>query len=61
MLRRWFVVGATVVIAGLLIAARPAAAADPATVITDLGNQALSNRLRSSNRRSHGRHGTEGV
>ena len=41
MLRRWFVVGATVVIAGLLIAARPAAAADPAAVITDLGNQAL--------------------
>jgi phospholipid transport system substrate-binding protein len=41
MLRRWFVVGAPVAVAGLLIAARPAAAADPAAVITDLGNQAL--------------------
>jgi phospholipid transport system substrate-binding protein len=40
MVRRWFVIGACVLLA-LVISARPAAAADPATVITDLGNQAL--------------------
>lgn len=41
MMRRWFVAGACILI-GILISARPAAAAaDPAAVITSLGNQAL--------------------
>jgi len=42
MIRRWFlIIGASVLIASM-IEARPAeAAADPATVITNLGNQAL--------------------
>jgi phospholipid transport system substrate-binding protein len=41
MVRRWFVIGACVLLA-LVIATRPAAAAaDPAAVIADLGNQAL--------------------
>ena len=42
MMRRWFLIGACVLIVGILISARPAAAAaDPAAVITSLGNQAL--------------------
>ena len=42
MIRRWFIAGACTLIAGILISARPAAAAaDPAAVITSLGNQAL--------------------
>ncbi len=42
MMRRWFLIGAFVPIVGILISLRPAAAAaDPATVITSLGNQAL--------------------
>jgi len=42
MMRRWFLIGAYVLIVGISISARPAAAAaDPATVITSLGNQAL--------------------
>jgi phospholipid transport system substrate-binding protein len=42
MMRRWFIAGACTLIAGILILARPAAAAaDPAAVITSLGNQAL--------------------
>ena len=42
MMRRWLVIGGAVVIAGIFMTARPAvAAADPAAVITDLGNQAL--------------------
>ena len=42
MMRRWFVGGACILIVGILISARPAAAAaDPAAVITSLGNQAL--------------------
>ncbi|HEV2097637.1 MAG TPA: ABC transporter substrate-binding protein [Stellaceae bacterium] len=41
MVRRWFVIGACVLFA-LIIAARPAAAAaDPAAMIAELGNQAL--------------------
>jgi phospholipid transport system substrate-binding protein len=42
MMRRWFLIGACVLFIGMLISARPAAAAaDPAAVITSLGNQAL--------------------
>jgi phospholipid transport system substrate-binding protein len=42
MMRRWFVGGACILIVGILISARPAAAAaDPAAVITSLGNKAL--------------------
>jgi phospholipid transport system substrate-binding protein len=41
MMRRWLLIGGSVLIAGILLSARPAAAADPAAVITDLGNQAL--------------------
>jgi phospholipid transport system substrate-binding protein len=42
MMRRWFIAGACILIVGILISARPAAsAADPAAVITSLGNQAL--------------------
>jgi phospholipid transport system substrate-binding protein len=42
MMRRWFIAGACTLIAGILISARPAAAAaDPAAVITSLGNKAL--------------------
>jgi len=42
MMRRWFTAGACILIVGILISARPAAAAaDPAAVITSLGNQAL--------------------
>ena len=42
MMRRWLLIGGAVVIAGILVTGRPAAAAaDPAAVITDLGNQAL--------------------
>ena len=42
MIRRWFLIGACVLFVGILISARPAAAAaDPAAVITSLGNQAL--------------------
>jgi phospholipid transport system substrate-binding protein len=42
MIRRWFLIDACVLIVGILISARPAAAAaDPAAVITSLGNQAL--------------------
>ncbi len=42
MMRRWLLIGGSVLIVGMLLAARPAAAAaDPAAVITDLGNQAL--------------------
>jgi phospholipid transport system substrate-binding protein len=42
MMRRWFLIGACVLIVGILISARPAAAsADPAAVITSLGNEAL--------------------
>ena len=42
MMRRWLLIGGSVLIAGILLSARPAAAAaDPAAVITNLGNQAL--------------------
>ncbi len=41
MMRRWLLIGGPVLIAGILLSARPAAAADPAAVITNLGNQAL--------------------
>lgn len=42
MMRRWLIAAACTLIAGILISARPAAAAaDPAAVITSLGNQAL--------------------
>jgi phospholipid transport system substrate-binding protein len=42
MMRRWFLAGACILIVGILISARPAAAAaDPAAVITSLGNKAL--------------------
>ena len=42
MMRRWLLIGGAIVIAGILVTGRPAAAAaDPAAVITDLGNQAL--------------------
>jgi phospholipid transport system substrate-binding protein len=41
MMRRWFLVGASAVIAILMSARSAAAAADPAAVITNLGNQAL--------------------
>ncbi|MGA8380943.1 MAG: ABC transporter substrate-binding protein [Stellaceae bacterium] len=41
-MRRWLLIGGSVLIAGILLSARPAAAAaDPAAVITNLGNQAL--------------------
>jgi phospholipid transport system substrate-binding protein len=42
MMRRWFLAGACILIVGMLISARPAAAAaDPAAVIISLGNHAL--------------------
>ena len=42
MMRRWLLIGGSVLIADILLSARPAAAAaDPAAVITNLGNQAL--------------------
>lgn len=42
MIRRWFLIGVCVLIVGILISpGRAAAAADPAAVITNLGNQAL--------------------
>jgi phospholipid transport system substrate-binding protein len=42
MIRRWFLIGACILIVGMLISARPAAAAaDPAAVIISLGNHAL--------------------
>jgi phospholipid transport system substrate-binding protein len=42
MIRRWFLIGACVLFIGMLISARPAAAAaDPAAVIISLGNHAL--------------------
>ncbi len=42
MMRRWFLIGACVLFVGILISLRlAAAAADPAAVITGLGNQAL--------------------
>ena len=41
MLRRWFVLGACVLLAPITVARPAAAAADPAALITDLGNQAL--------------------
>jgi len=41
MMRRWFLVGTSAVIAILMSARSAAAAADPAAVITNLGNQAL--------------------
>ena len=42
MMRRCLIVGACMLIVGILISARPAAAAaDPAAVVTSLGNQAL--------------------
>lgn len=42
MIRRWFLIGACVLFVGILISPGPAAAAaDPAAVITSLGNQAL--------------------
>ena len=42
MMRRWFLIGACVLTVGISISARPAAtAADPAAVVTSLGNEAL--------------------
>jgi phospholipid transport system substrate-binding protein len=42
MMRRWFLIGACVMTVGISISARPAAtAADPAAVVTSLGNEAL--------------------
>jgi phospholipid transport system substrate-binding protein len=42
MMRRWFLIAACFLIFGVLVPPRPAtAAADPAAVITSLGNQAL--------------------
>ncbi len=41
MLRRWFVLGAWVLLAPIIAARPAAAAADPAALIADLGNQAL--------------------
>jgi phospholipid transport system substrate-binding protein len=42
MTRRWFLAGACLLIVGILISARPAAAAaDPSAVIVSLGNHAL--------------------
>jgi len=42
MIRRWFLISACVLIVGILMSACPAAAAaDPAAVITNLGNEAL--------------------
>ncbi len=42
MMRRWFLAGACVLFVGILNSAGPAAtAADPAAVVTSLGNQAL--------------------
>lgn len=41
MTRRLIIIAACVLVLGILLPARPAAAADPAAVITNLGNQAL--------------------
>ena len=42
MMRRWFSIGVCVLVAVILVSTRPAAAAaDPAAVVTSLGNEAL--------------------
>ncbi len=41
MTRRLIIIAACLLVLGILLPARPAAAADPATVITNLGNEAL--------------------